>query len=149
MHIYALIGPVCNKCEKASDRPKKLEARIRKYISDKKLTSYPDDMEMYDFERMVLQVCYMYLANDAFRANMKKHEVNPLMYVPSQFALAIKEQIIDVLPRSMVKTAVNSGMERWHSGGSFYFVNDTIPKAVVLEGLERLDIPFPAFLQAA
>ena len=143
VHIYALLGPVCNDCDTGSERPKKIEARLKKFVSNRKLTTYPDKLEMYDFERLVLQVCYIYLSYEEFKNKLRDQGVNPLMFIPSQLSLAVKEQIIDTLPRSLVTTQVNIGLQRWTSGGSFKFTTGTLPKAVALQSLENLDIPFP------
>ena len=143
MSIYALLGPVCNDCDTASDRPKKIEARLIRFVKRKKLNTYPNRLDMYEFERLVLQVCYLYLAKREFRDSMREKGVNPLLFIPSQLSLAVKEQIIDHLPRSLISTQVNSGLDRWTSGGSFTFKNGTLPKAVALSALEHLEIPFP------
>ena len=143
-----MLGPICKPCEETGI-PDKLNKKITKYIIDKKMSSYPDDMDARDFDRMTLQVAMIYLQQPEFRKNMSTHKVNPLMYIPDQFALSIKEQIINTLPTNVVSTSVNSGIDRWSSGGTYCLVNDTIPKALVLDRLESLDIPFPSFLQEA
>ena len=143
-HVYALLGPVCNDCETASDRPKKIEARLKKFITDRKLNTYPDELAMHEFERLVLQVCYIYLSIEKFRDRlMYDPKINRLMLIPSQLSLAVKEQIVDWLPSNYVTTRVNSGIQRWTSGGTFMFKNGTLPKALALKGLEHLEIPFP------
>jgi len=146
--IWSLIGPICKPCEETGI-PDKLSKRVTKYIVDKKIASYPNDMDARDFDRLALQVAMMYLMQSEFRENMRKNNVNPMLFMPNQFALTIKEQIIDQLPSSVVSTSVNSGMDRWSSGGTYCLVNDTIPKALILDRLEKLDIPFPSFLQEA
>ena len=142
-HIYDNIGPVCKPCDETG-YPRRLSIRFKKFIKSKKLGSYPDDMEMHDFEVMIRQISYVYLDDPEFRKQMKEHEVNPILYIPAQFALHIKEGIIKILPDFLVKTWHSKGADRWFSGGEFRFVDDKIPKSMVLEKLEELGIPFPA-----
>ena len=83
--IWQMLGPICKPCEE-SGVPDKLNKRIVKFIVDKKISSYPNDMDARDFDRITLQVAMIYLQQPEFRENMKTHEVNPLMYIPDQFA---------------------------------------------------------------
>lgn len=142
MVVYSILGPVCKSCDETG-YPSKVEARYKKFIKKKKLRSYPDSMSLWDFEVMVRQIAHTYLDKPEFRKQMKEVKVNPILYIPSQFALHIKESVIDLLPNSVVRTFTNSGSERWAAGGTYSFRNNQIPKSVVLEKLDMLDLPFP------
>lgn len=133
---YPGVGIACSaKCFKA------LKAEIKKR-DDELLAedlTVPEELDGPGFERFVLKFT-LHLLRDLppkSRANLKR--VCPLLLIPEQMALEIKEKVLRHLPLYYVSSIEAEGFESWECKGRYQF-KCKVPAKVMVNAFEKADL---------
>lgn len=124
------LGFACRACGDASTAEWKA-------ICDKErglpIDDGPDDYDMAEFERFALRLALHFLEQESLVEKLKQS--NPMMCCPSEFALWIKEQIIQVAPKHF-STWEARGHSRIFHGGTFRIIG-TLRKSDVIAAAQE------------
>ena len=92
----------------------------------------PDEFDLEAFDRYSLKVALHMIRTLPPKEKLRWKKNMPLLLVPDELALAIKEKAIPHIPLDYVSSMDAEGHERMFHGGTFVF-KKKVPKAVILE----------------
>lgn len=92
----------------------------------------PDEFDLEAFDRYSLKVALHMIRTLPPKEKLRWRKNMPLLLVPDELALAIKEKAIPHIPLDYISSMEAEGHMRMFHGGTFCF-KKKVPKAVVLE----------------
>lgn len=110
-----------------------------KELSDEPLAEMPDKLETADFERWALKLAIHALKGLTAATESKLRKNNPMMLVPHNMALELKDQIIRHIPRCYVSETEAKGHDRMFYGGTYCF-RQPVPKEVIYAACKKAEI---------
>jgi len=127
------IGLVCKGCgPKAGEQRKSLHT----LLLEQALEVTPDELDLGQFETFALKFSLHALRDMSPKTKEKFRKNCPLLLVPEEFALVIKEKILDQIPLNYVSSQDAVGHERLFHGGAFQFKRK-LPKDVLFKALVK------------
>jgi hypothetical protein len=98
--------------------------------------SLPDELDLPAFERFSLKVALKSLQTLCPKHRAEIEERMPLLLVPEEMALKVKEEILQHIPDEYVELQEARGHERLFHGGTFSFKRN-IPAQVIIDALAQ------------
>ena len=124
------IGACCpGDCEKQLVEEYNLYHRE---LLTERLDDIPETFETHDFERFTLKYAIHALEVMSKKTRDKIERNNPMISIPENFALHVKEQVLNFLPAEAVHQVDSVGHVRMFSGGEYSFVK-TIDKDIIID----------------
>lgn len=96
----------------------------------------PDKLDTADFERFTLKFSIHFLNQLKPKDRKKLQRNNPLMLIPEQFALEVKDQILRHIHPAYVSETQARGHERLFHGGTYCF-RQPVPCDHVVEAMKK------------
>lgn len=96
----------------------------------------PDEFDVPAFDRYSLKVALHMIRSLPPPEKAKWAKKTPILLVPDELAMAIKEKAIPHIPLDFISSMEAEGHERLFHGGVYQF-KKKVPKAVILEAMIR------------
>lgn len=103
------------------------------------ITEMPEAFTVGDFERWTLKVSLHILEGCTKATRKKLSNNNPMMLVPDQLALEIKDRILKHIPHQYVSSAEVKGHMRMFYGGEYMF-RQPIPRGIVVAAAKEAQV---------
>lgn len=98
--------------------------------------SLPETLDLPAFERFSLKVALKSLRTLCDKHRAKIEKMMPMLLIPEEMALKVKEEILQHIPSEYVELYEARGHERLFHGGTFSFKKD-IPAQVIIDALAQ------------
>lgn len=99
----------------------------------------PDKLDTMDFERFTLKFSVHFLDALKPKDRNKLKRNNPMMLLPEQFALEVKDQILRHIKPCYVSETEARGHERMFHGGSYCF-RQPVPSEHVVDAMRKANL---------
>lgn len=116
--------------------------RVKSYheeLTAEPLGQMPDNMETADFERWALKLALHMVKGMDEKIRQKIQANNPMMLVPENLSLELKDQIIRQIPKCYVSEVEARGHERIFHGGTYCF-RQPVPKDVIYKACQKAQV---------
>lgn len=131
------LGFVCSE-----DCAQIAHGRVKHYHDELRaepLETMPEQFETGDFERWALKLALHCIETMDKRTKTKISQNNPMMLIPENLSLELKDQILNHIPRCYVSEVEARGHERIFHGGTYCF-RQPVPKATIYEACKKAQI---------
>jgi hypothetical protein len=126
------VGPYCSELCKR-ELMKRDEEEKEKLLAEP-VDVIPDELDLADFERYTLKTALHMIKTLPPKEKIRWKKNMPLLLVPAELAMAIKEKAIPHIPLDYISSMEAEGHERFFHGGTYQF-KKKVPKEVVLNAL--------------
>ena len=99
----------------------------------------PENLDTADFERFTLKFSLQFLNNLPPKDRKKLQRNNPIMLVPEQFSLEIKDRILKYIHPAYVSETEERGHKRLFHGGTYCF-RQPVPATHIIEAMRKAEL---------
>lgn len=131
------LGGYCSKEHKETLMA--LDREHKETLLAEPVNECPDELDLPQFERFILKIALHMLKTCPPKVKKMWMKNSPLMLVPDQLALDIKDKVLNHFPLDYVSSMEAKGRERLYDKGTYQF-KKKVPKQVVIEALIKAHV---------